>query len=229
MDSLDFQDVLWNKSSFIPEMIANKLSRDPMTNLEIAKSMRETPIISLRILEEINGGSPRVLHVAEPINTYDSSGIEVETTISAYAEWVTIDTGSGDNSYRISFVLQDAMGFTMHKKSPYMCTLCAEQLEECENIFDYEETPAWEISVFEPTSIPWWPEMDELRLYLDSDRTAIFEEFMFHVSHAIAESLSSTNFESMIEESELQPLYHVRNLWAEIADLLAPLSTDSGS
>ena len=223
MSDIGFEEHFYSKASFIPELISKHFKLSSWRKDDIALALYGTKIVSLRILQEFDEEIEKVHHVVLPIDTKNSVGISLETSYASYMEWVTIETGRGDVSYRISVTFQDAISLQVACKSPFVCLACTDQLEECRNVSDMDgETYALEPIEF--LEEPWWEDSwdgsaSSTPRLLDIDVCdQAISEFVFHIADALAQSISRSSFESMIEDSDLLPLLMTNYFWSELSE-----------
>ena len=228
MSDLSFEEHFYSQASFVPELISKHFKLSSWRKDDIALALYGTKIVSLRILQEFDEKIENVHHVISPIITKNSAGITLETSYASYMEWVTLESGRGDVSYRISLIFQDAISLQVDCKSPFVCLACGDKLEECHHVSnDNGETYA-----LEPIEIlkePWWEDSwdgssSSTPRLLDIDVCdQAISEFVFHIADALAHAISRSGFELITAKSDLSPLLMVCYLWDDLIEKVKAL------
>ena len=222
MSRLSFEENFFSKGSVVPDLVVEHFKSSSWRKDDIALALLGTKIVSIRILQEDEQVQRKVHHIVLPIEPRNSAGIPLETPVRAFSDWVTIDNGKSDVSYRVSLLFQDAISLDVDYKNSFKCDECENQQEECFNVFDEDgEMSAFEKS--ETLAEPWWEdswdgsESETPRLFnIDVCYDAVID-FNFHIAHAVANSISRSSFESMTKDSELLPLFMVDYFWSELS------------
>jgi hypothetical protein len=219
-----FQQLFLGTTGFIPQSIAAEFLRSGLSPSDLSKAISQTKIVSIRVLEEAEPGNLKVYHLVCPIETFDSNSEYCETGSVSFAYWKTIENDRNDVSYRVSIIFQDAIDLSIHRKELFLCGSCKEHLEECENISN-NDSETWEVIESDLSQSVWWPEWwedyDGPRLTMDGIHAEAIEMFANFISGEIANSLSRSGFDSMLEAGETFVWQAVGSLWDEVARVVS--------